>query len=355
MRNGETADKLRSVAGETQFGRPIDPDVVKTFGDMLYVPRYNASFDIGDTQTLVVGASGAFGPNGTGPDADTEIGGVDFLWKWKSPRADKGFPFVKVQAEGMARRLRSRRDDDAASGHVQGPRRVCAGRLGRSSRCGRSVRVYDTVGGDVGDDPARPAVPAAQARRTRGHVVPDRILQAPHPVTPTTAARDSQTPARSGCSSNSFLARTPRTSSEGMMTVSKPVSRRGVSRCSPPSHASAALHVVATTPEYGAIAAAIGGDKVSVATLAKSTEDPHFVDAKPSHIVTLNRADVLIEGGADLEVGWLPPLLEGARNPKIAAGAPGHIRASEGIQLSTSPPSSTARKGTSTRRGTRTS
>ena len=97
--------------------------------------------------------------------------------------------------------------------------------------------------------------------------------------------------------------------------------------------ASAALRVVATTPECGAIASAIGGDKVVVATLAKPTEDPHFVDAKPSHIVTLNRADVLIEGGADLEAGWLPPLLDGARNAKIAAGAPGHIRASEGIQL----------------------
>jgi zinc/manganese transport system substrate-binding protein len=93
------------------------------------------------------------------------------------------------------------------------------------------------------------------------------------------------------------------------------------------------VRVVATTPEYGAIAQAIGGDKVTVSTLAKPTEDPHFVDAKPSHIVTLNRADLLIEGGADLEAGWLPPLLEGARNPKIAAGAPGHLRASEGIQL----------------------
>ncbi len=99
------------------------------------------------------------------------------------------------------------------------------------------------------------------------------------------------------------------------------------------ANASAALKVVATTPEYGAIATAIGGDKITVATLAKPTEDPHFVDAKPSHIVTLNKADVLIEGGADLEVGWLPPLLEGARNPKIAAGAPGHVRASDGIQL----------------------
>ena len=97
--------------------------------------------------------------------------------------------------------------------------------------------------------------------------------------------------------------------------------------------AHAALKVVATTGEYGAIASTIGGDHVSVTTLAKATEDPHFVDAKPSHIVTLNRADVLIEGGADLEVGWLPPLIEGARNPKINAGAPGRIRASEGIQL----------------------
>ena len=97
--------------------------------------------------------------------------------------------------------------------------------------------------------------------------------------------------------------------------------------------ARAALRVVATTPEYGAIAAVIGGDKVTVATLAKPTEDPHFVDAKPSHIVTLNRADVLIEGGADLEVGWLPPLIEGARNAKINVGSPGRLRASEGIQL----------------------
>ncbi len=99
------------------------------------------------------------------------------------------------------------------------------------------------------------------------------------------------------------------------------------------SRASAALRVVATTPEYGAIATVIGGAKANVATLAKPTEDPHFVDAKPSHIVTLNRADVLIEGGAELETGWLPPLLEGARNTKLAVGAPGHIRASEGIQL----------------------
>jgi len=97
--------------------------------------------------------------------------------------------------------------------------------------------------------------------------------------------------------------------------------------------ASAALRVVATTGEYGSLVTEIGGNRVSVTTIAKPTEDPHFVDARPSQIVALNRADVLIEGGAELEIGWLPPLLDGARNAKILAGAPGRIVASEGIQL----------------------
>jgi zinc/manganese transport system substrate-binding protein len=97
--------------------------------------------------------------------------------------------------------------------------------------------------------------------------------------------------------------------------------------------ARAVLRVVATTSEYGALAAEIGGDRVAVTTIAKPTEDPHFVDARPSQIVAMNRADVLIEGGAELEIGWLPPLLDGARNAKILAGAPGRVVASEGIQL----------------------
>jgi len=95
----------------------------------------------------------------------------------------------------------------------------------------------------------------------------------------------------------------------------------------------AKLNVVATTPDLAAIARAIGGEAVEVVALAKPTEDPHFVDAKPSHIVRLNRADVLIEGGVELELGWLPPLLESARNARIAVGAPGRIVASAGITM----------------------
>jgi ABC-type Zn uptake system ZnuABC Zn-binding protein ZnuA len=93
------------------------------------------------------------------------------------------------------------------------------------------------------------------------------------------------------------------------------------------------VRVVTTTPDLAALATEIGGDQVQVTALAKPTEDPHFVDAKPSHIVTLNRADLLIEGGAELELGWLPALLQGARNSKIAAGTPGRISASRGVTM----------------------
>jgi ABC-type metal ion transport system, periplasmic component/surface adhesin len=111
------------------------------------------------------------------------------------------------------------------------------------------------------------------------------------------------------------------------------------------STANAQIKVVATTPDLASLAREIGGNAVSVMALAKPTEDPHFVDAKPSHIVTLNRADVLIDGGAELELGWLPPLLESSRNPKIAAGAPGRVVASTGIRMLEIPSSFDRSKG----------
>ena len=97
--------------------------------------------------------------------------------------------------------------------------------------------------------------------------------------------------------------------------------------------AQAKLNIVVTTPDLASIAKEVGGDKVEITTLARPTEDPHFVDAKPSFIVKLNKADALIEGGAELEIGWLPPLLSGARNPKLASGQPGRILCNEGIRM----------------------
>ncbi len=99
------------------------------------------------------------------------------------------------------------------------------------------------------------------------------------------------------------------------------------------NRAGAKLKVVATTPDYAALALAIGGDEIAIKTLAKPTEDPHFVDARPSHVVTLNRADLLIESGADLEIGWLPPLIQGSRNKKVLPGEPGRFLGAEGVRL----------------------
>ena len=109
--------------------------------------------------------------------------------------------------------------------------------------------------------------------------------------------------------------------------------------------AQAKLNIVVTTPDLAAIAKEVGGDKVEITTLARPTEDPHFVDARPSFIVKLNKADALIEGGAELEVGWLPPLLAGARNAKLASGQPGRILCNEGIRMLEVPSQMTRAEG----------
>jgi zinc/manganese transport system substrate-binding protein len=97
--------------------------------------------------------------------------------------------------------------------------------------------------------------------------------------------------------------------------------------------AQAKINVVATLPDFGALAREVGGDNINLSVLAKPTEDPHFVDARPSFVVALRSADVLIDGGAELELGWLPPLLQNARNPKLDVGKPGRVQASAGIRL----------------------
>jgi zinc/manganese transport system substrate-binding protein len=97
--------------------------------------------------------------------------------------------------------------------------------------------------------------------------------------------------------------------------------------------AAAQLRVVATTPDLAAIAGAVGGQRVKVTALALHSQDPHFVDARPHLALELARADLLLVVGAELEVGWLPPLLTGARNDRIQPGAPGYLDASTLVDL----------------------
>lgn len=96
--------------------------------------------------------------------------------------------------------------------------------------------------------------------------------------------------------------------------------------------AQARLRVVGTLPDFAAIAAEIGGDRVQVDSLIRGTQDPHFVDAKPSMVVKVNRADLLICIGMGLEDGWLPVLITQSRNGRILNGRPGYLDASTLIQ-----------------------
>lgn len=91
------------------------------------------------------------------------------------------------------------------------------------------------------------------------------------------------------------------------------------------------LHVVASVPELGALLRVIGGEQVSVTVLAKPTEDPHFVEARPSYVRALNQADLYVQVGLELEKGYAPVLLTGARNPKVLAGQPGYLDTSVAI------------------------
>lgn len=88
------------------------------------------------------------------------------------------------------------------------------------------------------------------------------------------------------------------------------------------------LRVCATTPDLGDLVRQVGGDQVSVTVFAKSAEDPHFIEAKPGFIAQLSRADLYVENGLELEVGWAPVLLQNARNARVLPGARGHLDAS---------------------------
>jgi zinc/manganese transport system substrate-binding protein len=99
------------------------------------------------------------------------------------------------------------------------------------------------------------------------------------------------------------------------------------------SHAQSKLNVIATTEDLASIAREVGGDRITIESIAKGYQDPHFVEAKPSFILKLQKADLLIVVGRELEIGWLPPLVQQSRNGKIQPGAEGYLDASLTAQI----------------------
>ena len=93
------------------------------------------------------------------------------------------------------------------------------------------------------------------------------------------------------------------------------------------------LNVIATTEDLASIAREVGGDRITVESIARGYQDPHFVEAKPSFILKLQKADLLIVVGRELEIGWLPPLIQQSRNAKVQVGAEGYLDASQGVRI----------------------
>src|SRR3954468_12620868 len=97
--------------------------------------------------------------------------------------------------------------------------------------------------------------------------------------------------------------------------------------------AGAQLKVVTSTTDLYDIAKAVGGNRITATHIGEGYQDPHFIEAKPSFVLQLRKADVWAFVGLDLEIGWMPLLLQGARNPKLQPGQPGYLDASRVISV----------------------
>lgn len=93
------------------------------------------------------------------------------------------------------------------------------------------------------------------------------------------------------------------------------------------------VEVIASLPSLASIAWFVGGDRVTVTSIATGAQDAHFIDPKPSYMTKMRKANLLLINGLELEIGWIPPLTDGARNPKIQRGAPGYVDCSTGIPV----------------------
>lgn len=93
------------------------------------------------------------------------------------------------------------------------------------------------------------------------------------------------------------------------------------------------LNVVTSTTDMAALTQEVGGEKVAVESIAKGYQDPHFVEAKPSFLLKLRQADLLVVVGLQLEIGWLPPLITQSGNRRIQVGAPGYLDASQFAEI----------------------
>src|SRR5262249_45198115 len=152
-------------------------------------------------------------------------------------------------------------------------------------------------------------------------------------TTPTTWNRKTRT--RSSSASKSSSAPTPltpiRRKTPSMRTLTRLFLLLSAAIGPAAAAQTAPLKVIATTPDLGSLVHEVGGDAVALTVLAKPTEDPHFLEAKPSYIKAASEADLFIQTGMELEMGWAPPIIANSRNDRIQPSARGFLKASRAI------------------------
>lgn len=169
---GGTTSSFRSPDSPKIHGGVVDDRLVEHLSDLLLVPRINTSFDLTETQTVVMGASAAFGPNNSGPSAKTQVYGVDAYWKWKPAAAQAGFPFLSLQSEAMFRRYDAAQRIAAADPTVTLPSEMLKDRGAYAQLVwGIKPRIVAGLRGEFanGDD----ATFASKLRRDRVRVSPN--------------------------------------------------------------------------------------------------------------------------------------------------------------------------------------
>ena len=292
-------------------------------GDLSYVGHLRGYQDITESSNIDLGFSYARGHNASGLEDDVLADrpvhdrsyGVDATFRWKP-----------------LQRSIYRRSSAAASwsGAAANSRMACRRRSASMSPATISSRA---AGSPARATTARTRAEDASLRDTGESLLltykPTEFSLDARPV-PAHATSRSARPPTSSCSSSCLpSARTARTRSEESHHAHTRLRLRSPrSACSsrPRRRAQGKLNVITTTEDLASIAREVGGDRITVDSLARGYQDPHFVEAKPSFILKLQKADLLIVVGRELEIGWLPPLIQQSRNAKIQAGADGVSR-----------------------------
>ena len=307
-------------------------------GDLSYVGHLRGYQDITESSNIDLGLSrtrtattavGRSSTTWTRARFTTKLYGIDATYRWKPLQRSIYHSFV-----GRTEWIWSRRDQPDGlqsamgyyvSGDYQFGRRWFAG-----VRYDRSDRADDASLLDTGSRSSSPTGRASSARCARSIAAP--------------TTRWGRQPTSSCSSSSSRSARTARTRFRvhdfKVLKVQGSYEKSHRCSCSPraavrpsPARAQGKLNVMTTTEDLASIAREVGGDHITVESIARGYQDPHFVEAKPSFILKLQKADLLVVVGRELEIGWLPPLIQQSRNAKIQPGRAGYLDASLGATI----------------------